>query len=195
MAEGKQKAAANRPGRRRKRAVGAPADDSEAPLRSDLPRSAVLASPTDELNQAIVRLLQEDGRLPFKDVADALDVSEGTVRNRVNWMKASGMLRIVAIADPTSINYTADAMIGIKVAPGSTPKRLAERLVPHPEVVYIIWVSGRYDLLVEIVADSRDQFMTFLERHCFDQSDIASVEVMTGLTMYKNQFLLKRALA
>ncbi|MEX0810111.1 MAG: AsnC family transcriptional regulator [Dongiaceae bacterium] len=192
MAESSQKSGA---GRRRKRAAGAAAADAETPLRSDLPRSAVLASPTDELNQAIVRLLQDDGRLPFKDIADALDVSEGTVRNRVNWMKASGMLRIVAIADPTSINYTADAMIGIKVAPGSTPKRLAERLVPHPEVVYIIWVSGRYDLLVEIVADSRDQFMTFLERHCFDQSDIASVEVMTGLTMYKNQFLLKRALA
>ncbi|MEX2201987.1 MAG: AsnC family transcriptional regulator [Dongiaceae bacterium] len=190
MAESSQKSAA---GRRRKRATGAA--DTDGSLRSDLPRSAVLASPTDELNQAIVRLLQEDGRLPFKDIADALDVSEGTIRNRVNWMKASGMLRIVAIADPTSINYTADAMIGIKVAPGSTPKRLAERLVPHPEVVYIIWVSGRYDLLVEIVADSRDQFMTFLERHCFDQSDIASVEVMTGLTMYKNQFLLKRALA
>ncbi|MDZ4734776.1 MAG: AsnC family transcriptional regulator [Rhodospirillaceae bacterium] len=193
MAESSEKSGA---GRRRKRAPGAPADvEARSEARSDLPRSAVLASPTDELNQAIVRLLQDDGRLPFKDIADALDVSEGTVRNRVNWMKASGMLRIVAIADPTSINYTADAMIGIKVAPGSTPKRLAERLVPHPEVVYIIWVSGRYDLLVEIVADSRDQFMTFLERHCYDQSDIASVEVMTGLTMYKNQFLLKRALA
>jgi Lrp/AsnC family transcriptional regulator for asnA, asnC and gidA len=193
MADGKQKSTERRSGRHRK--VDPDSNGSDAPLRADLPRSAVLASPADELNQAIVRLLQEDGRLPFKDIADALDVSEGTVRNRVNWMKASGMLRIVAIADPTSINYTADAMIGIKVAPGGTPKRVAERLVPHPEVVYIIWVSGRYDLLVEIVADSRDQFMSFLERHCYDQSDIASVEVMTGLTMYKNQFLLKRALA
>jgi Lrp/AsnC family transcriptional regulator, regulator for asnA, asnC and gidA len=193
MAEGNQKLTDRRSGRRRNQA--ADSNGSDAPLRADLPRSAVLASPTDELNRAIVRLLQEDGRLPFKDIADALGVSEGTIRNRVNWMKASGMLRIVAIADPTSINYTADAMIGIKIAPGSTPKRVAERLVPHPEVVYIIWVSGRYDLLVEIVADSHDQYMNFLERHCYDQSDIASVEVMTGLAMYKNQFLLKRALA
>ena len=162
--------------------------------RNGRPRSAELASPTDELNKSIVRLLQQDGRMAFKDIADALGVSEGTVRNRVGWMKSSGMLRIVAIADPTSMNYTADAMIGIKVSPGATPKALAERLAQHPEVVYILWVSGRYDLLVEIVADSRDEFMSFLERQCFDQPDIASIEVMTGLAMYKNQFLLKRAL-
>ncbi len=159
-----------------------------------MPRSSELASPTDELNKAIVRMLQQDGRAPFNEIAEALKVSEGTIRNRVNWMKASGMLRIVAIADPTSMNYTADAMIGIKVAPGSTPKQLAVRLAQFQEVVYILWVSGRYDLLVEIVADSRDEFMNFLERECFDHPDIASIEVMTGLAMYKNQFLLKRAL-
>jgi len=166
---------------------------AEDARRNGRPRSAELASPTDELNRAIVRMLQQDGRVPFKEIAEALDISEGTVRNRVNWMKSSGMLRIVAIADPTSINYKADAMIGIKVAKESTPKKLAERLAAHTEVVYILWVSGRYDLLVEIVADTRDEFLGFLERHCYDQPDIASMEVMTGLAMFKNQFLLKRA--
>jgi len=139
-------------------------------------------------------MLQQDGRVPFNEIAEALNVSEGTVRNRVNWMKASGVLRIVAIADPTSMNYMADAMIGIKVATGATPKQLAVRLAEFPEVVYILWVSGRYDLLVEIVADSREEFMSFLESQCFNHPDIDSIEVMTGLAMYKNQFLLKRAL-
>jgi len=114
-----------------------------------LPRSATLSSPTDQLNRAIVRLLQEDGRLPFKTIAEKLGTSEGTVRNRVGWMKSSGMLRIVAVADPTAMNYRADAMLGIKVASGSTPAKVGERLAVHPEVVYILWVSGRFDLLVE----------------------------------------------
>ena len=171
-----------------------PAPASGAAVVRSMPRSSELASPTDELNKSIVRMLQQDGRVPFNEIAEALNVSEGTVRNRVNWMKASGVLRIVAIADPTSMNYMADAMIGIKVATGSTPKQLAVRLAEFPEVVYILWVSGRYDLLVEIVADSREEFMSFLEGQCFDHPDIASVEVMTGLAMYKNQFLLKRAL-
>ena len=151
-----------------------------------------MSSPTDRLNRAIIALLQEDGRLPFKTIAEKLDVSEGTVRNRVSWMKQSGMLRIVAVADPTAMDYRADAMLGIKVASGTTPAKVAERLAVHPEVVYILWVSGRFDLLVEVVCESEEDFLGFLSRHCFDQSDLGTVEVMTGLAMYKNQFLLKQ---
>lgn len=157
------------------------------------PRSAALSSPSDRLNRAIIGLLQEDGRLPFKTIAERLDVSEGTVRNRVGWMKRAGMLRIVAVADPAAMDYRADAMLGIKVAPGATPARVAERLGAHAEVVYILWVSGRFDLLVEIVCESEDEFLNFLAKHCYDQTDIGRLEVMTGLAMYKNQFLLKQA--
>ncbi len=165
---------------------------SQGRIGAGLSRSATLSSPTDQLNRAIVRLLQEDGRLPFKTIAEELDVSEGTVRNRVGWMKSSGMLRIVAVADPTAMNYRADAMLGIKIAPSSSPAKVGERLAVHPEVVYILWVSGRFDLLIEIVSESEEDFLEFLSKHCFDQEDIASLEVMTGLAMYKNQFLLKQ---
>jgi Lrp/AsnC family transcriptional regulator for asnA, asnC and gidA len=167
-------------------------DNGGNKFAAGLPRSAALSSPTDQLNRAIIRMLQEDGRLPFKTIAEALDVSEGTVRNRVSWMKQSGMLRIVAVADPTAMNYRADAMLGIKVAPNTTPAKVAERLAVHPEVVYALWVSGRFDLLVEVVCESEDDFLRFLSKHCFDQADIGTVEVMTGLAMYKNQFLLKQ---
>lgn len=184
-AAGAPQIAESRPHGRQKGRIGAGTHQS-------LPRSATLSSPTDQLNRAIVRLLQEDGRLPFKTIAQKLDVSEGTVRNRVGWMKSSGMLRIVAVADPTAMNYRADAMLGVKVAPSSSPAKVGERLAVHPEVVYILWVSGRFDLLIEIVSESEEDFLEFLSKHCFDQTDIASVEVMTGLAMYKNQFLLKQ---
>jgi Lrp/AsnC family transcriptional regulator for asnA, asnC and gidA len=173
----------------------AEADGAAGAIGANLPRSATLSSPTDQLNRAIVRLLQDDGRLPFKTIAKKLGVSEGTVRNRVGWMTRAGMLRIVAVADPTAMNYRADAMLGVKVAPASSPAKVAERLAVHPEVVYILWVSGRFDLLVEIVCESDANFLDFLTQHCFDHDDIASLEVMTGLAMYKNQFLLKQDFA
>ena len=163
-------------------------------LHGGLPKSSILASPMDALNRAIVDLLAQDGRVAFKEIAERLEVSEGTVRNRVNWMKRSGMLRIVAIADPTAFHYKADAMLGLKVASSSSPKKVAERLARHGEVVYILWVTGRFDLLVEIVTETEEGFLEFLERHCHDQADIAQIEVMSGLAMYKNQFLLKRDL-
>ena len=156
------------------------------------PKLRGIASPDDELNRSIIKMLQEDGRLPYKDIATALDVSEGTIRNRVQSMKQSGALKIVALADPMAIRYKADAMIGIKAASPATPRKVAERLSQYAEVVYVMWVSGRFDLLIEVVCDSSESFQTFIENHCFGSDDIDQIEVMTGIEMFKNQFLLKR---
>jgi len=155
-------------------------------------RSRGIASTEDDLNRAIIKMLQDDGRLPYKDIARALEVSEGTIRNRVQSMKQSGALKIVALADPMAIRYQADAMIGIKVAHPATPRQVAHRLSEHGEVVYVLWVSGRYDLLIEVVCETSSAFQEFLEQHCFGHDDIDQIEVMSGIEMFKNQFLLKR---
>ncbi|MCS5592017.1 MAG: AsnC family transcriptional regulator [Gammaproteobacteria bacterium] len=145
----------------------------------------------DKLNQQIIAMLEIDGRLPFKEIAKTLDVSEGTVRNRVNRLKDAGVLQIKALVDRSAINYATDSMLGIKVAPTSSPSEVAKRLQNCSEIVFIIWVTGRYDLLVEIVSDGDDTLCRFLEEHCFNKDDISNIEVMKGLTTYKNQFLLK----
>ena len=151
-----------------------------------------LSSPTDDLNQRIIRLLQDDGRAAYDVIGQQLGVSGGTVRNRVTRMRDAGMLRIVAVVDPVAVDYEADAMLSIKAAPGVAPAALAQRLEPHPAVVYIMWVSGRYDLLVEVVCDEETELAIFLDEHIHGHSDIAHVEVMTRIGMIKNQFLLKR---
>lgn len=149
------------------------------------------ASTEDDLNREIIKMLQQDGRLPYRDIATALDVSEGTIRNRVQSMKKAGALRIVALVDPTEVRYKADAMIGLKVAPGYSVEQVSERLGRSSDVVYILWVAGRYDLLIEIVTNSHSDFHEFLEKEIHTQPDIASSETMSGLKNFKNQFLLK----
>ena len=151
-----------------------------------------LSSPRDDLNQQIIRLLQDDGRAAYDLIAQKLGVSGGTIRNRVARMREAGMLRIVAVADPVAVDYETDAMLGIKTAPGVAPADVAHRLDPHAAVVYIMWVSGRFDLLVEVVCDQETEFALFLNEHIHGQPDIAHVEVMTRIGMFKNQFLLKR---
>lgn len=151
-----------------------------------------VSSPYDELNRRIVGMLQEDGRVSFRTIAEALNVSEGTVRNRVNWMKEAGQLAIVAIVDPASITYRSDAMLGIKVAPGHTPEEVAWRIGKHPQAVYVLWVGGRFDLLIEVVVDAESELSDFMNAHIYKDPGIGSVEIMTGIQMFKNQFLLKR---
>ena len=154
-------------------------------------RISLLSLPFDDLNQRIIRLLQDDGRAAYDVIGQKLGVSGGTIRNRVARMREAGMLRIVAVVDPVAVDYETDAMLGIKTAPGVAPATVARRLDPLTAVVYVMWVSGRFDLLVEVVCDEGAQFANFLNEHIHGHPDIAHVEVMTRIGMFKNQFLLK----
>ena len=154
-------------------------------------RVSQLSSPFDDLNQRIIRLLQEDGRAAYDVIGQQLGVSGGTIRHRVARMREEGMLRIVAVVDPVAVDYESDAMLGIRTAPGVTPSEVAKRLDPHPAVVYMMWAAGRFDLLVEVVCDEDTELAIFLNEHIYGQSDIAHIEVMTRIGMFKNQFLLK----
>ena len=145
----------------------------------------------DALNRQIVQALRQDGRKPFSEIAQKLNVSEGTIRNRVAAMKTAGVLKIVAITDASAEEYRTEAILGIKIAAGYDPAATASRLGEIPDIVYVAWISGRYDLLVEVVSTDEPSLLQLLSEHVHCQADIASVEVMTGMKNFKNQFLLK----
>ena len=151
-----------------------------------------IRSPSDELNSQIIAILEADGRTPFSEIAHALGVSEGTIRNRVSALRDANMLRIVAIADPVAREYKTDAILGVKVAPGVAPSEVASRFQDDQRVVFALWVAGSFDLILEIVSDDADALQQFLEEEIHSATDIANVEVMLGMKNFKNQFLLKR---
>ncbi|QIE47467.1 Lrp/AsnC family transcriptional regulator [Pseudohalocynthiibacter aestuariivivens] len=143
------------------------------------------------MNQKIIRLLQQDGRMAFSEIAQLLDVSEGTIRNRVSGLRDNNMLHIVALADPVVNEYSTDAIIGVNVAPGVTPAEIAAQLQDDYRVVFILWVAGTFDLVVEIVSDDHEVLKDFLEEKIYPNPGIAKADVMVGLKNLKNQFLLK----
>jgi Lrp/AsnC family transcriptional regulator for asnA, asnC and gidA len=147
----------------------------------------------DELNRKILEYLQEDGRTPFSAIARQLGTSEGTVRNRVQQMRDAGALQIAAIIDPMAIKYKVDAIIGVNVASPNLPRLVAERLSVLEQTTYIFWVAGRFDLLVEVVCSSDLAFEEFIEEQLCQQTDISQFEIMSGIKMYKNQFILRDA--
>lgn len=53
-------------------------------------------------------------------------------------------------------------------------------------MTYVVLVAGRFDLLVEIICADQEQLRAFISEHCYHISDIASVEPMMALAMYKN---------
>jgi Lrp/AsnC family transcriptional regulator, regulator for asnA, asnC and gidA len=143
-------------------------------------------SALDAIDFTIIRILQDDGRAAFTAIAKQLGISEGAVRNRVGQLIESKVLRIMGVADPMALGYDAYAMVGLKVTSGHDPQKAAHYFRDRDEVTYVIFVAGRYDLLIEVICKTHDQLALFLREHCYNRDDLASVEPMVGLAMYKN---------
>jgi Lrp/AsnC family transcriptional regulator for asnA, asnC and gidA len=109
-------------------------------------------------------------------------------------MRDAGALQIAAIIDPMAIKYKVDAIIGVNVASPNLPRVVAERLSALEQTTYIFWVAGRFDLLVEVVCSSDQAFEQFIEEQLCQQTDVSQFEIMSGIKMFKNQFILRDAI-
>lgn len=158
--------------------------ENEKDDRADLESRKALGS--DELNRRIIARLQEDGRTPYLSIARDLGTSEGTVRNRVNQMIEAKVLKIIAVADPIALGNDGYAMIAMRLAAGADPRVVAKRLEQLDNVTYILFASGQYDILVEVICPTNADLRDFLLAHCYNQPDIATVEPMMALAMYKS---------
>lgn len=143
-------------------------------------------SQIDATDLAIIQILQSDGRTSFTSIAKQLNISEGAVRNRVNQLTESKVLKVIGVANPIALGYDAFALIGIDIAPASDPQVIGHYFSALDEVTYVVFVAGRYDLLVEVVCETQEQLAAFLRQHCYARADITTVEPMVGLVMYKS---------
>jgi len=162
------------------------AHDDAAPEWGNLPVSNVSAV-TDPLNRAIVQLLQDDGRMSYSAIGRRLNISEGAVRNRVNRMMEEKVFKIMAVADPVKLGYSAYAMIGLQLSPGANPEQIANEFRRSSEVLFVMFTAGRYDLLVEVMFETQDELRAFLVEDCYARPEIKTVEPMLPLAMYKYQ--------
>ena len=68
----------------------------------------------DENDKNILRHLMEDGRKSNVDIADAMGVSEETVRRRKVSLQRDGVYEIVAVPDYHKLGYGVEILLGIE---------------------------------------------------------------------------------
>ena len=105
----------------------------------------------DSLDREILAILRRDSRTPYTEIADRLDVSEGTVRNRVERLVDDGVIERFTIATRTG---NVKAMIEVGVAVDVDTTAVSERMAEWSEVDFVWQVSGEEDIVV--VVDAAD---------------------------------------
>src|ERR1700728_634155 len=98
----------------------------------------------DRTNRVIIEELQRDGRRPYGAIAKTVGLSEAAVRQRVQRLRETGVMEIVAVTDPLQLGFRRQAMIGVR-AEGDL-RVVADKLAEIPEVEYVVICAGSFDL-------------------------------------------------
>jgi DNA-binding Lrp family transcriptional regulator len=128
---------------------------------------------TDDLDRAILRLLEEDGRLANLEIARRLGVSESTVRKRINRLVQRDGMRVKAsLADDTRLT---EMLFLINAEPGCR-LAVAERLAGFADVQYVAVTTGGYDVVARAAFRSDADALDFLVRHLESADGVRTVQ-------------------
>jgi Lrp/AsnC family transcriptional regulator, regulator for asnA, asnC and gidA len=146
---------------------------------------APAAEQTDDLDRRIIEALQENGRTPFLKLAEALGVSEGTIRSRYNRLCDADMLQIVGVTNPLRLGFDSSALVGIKVA--GSPIDVAEAIAGWEEASYVVVTAGQFDVVVELICADRLHLMDVVSR-IRELDEVLSSETFAYLALVKQLY-------
>ena len=116
----------------------------------------------DDLDLAILRLLQEDARMPCSEMARRLGyASSRTIRNRLSKLIDKQIVALSAGAVPESLGFVIAADVYIDVEAGKVTE-VADALCELPEVYYAALVTGESDISAAVVATDVDSLQTLI---------------------------------
>ncbi|MEL6123835.1 MAG: Lrp/AsnC family transcriptional regulator [Bacteroidota bacterium] len=133
----------------------------------------------DQFDIDILNQLEKDGKKPFSQIAEDLQISNTMVHQRVNRLKKEGVLSHHSIViDEKRLGFEWGAFTGITLHDGSDTSRVIEELKGVPEVTECYHISGSFMLFVRIVARNSEHMREVLYHKIEDIKGISKTESM-----------------
>jgi Lrp/AsnC family transcriptional regulator for asnA, asnC and gidA len=114
----------------------------------------------DNLDRWLVRYLQDNPRATYVTIARETDVSESTIKRRVEALIERNVLVPAMLPDIFQLGYATSAFVGLSVDLKQLDV-IASELASLPETAMVAETMGRYDLIV-FVAESSIQSLRLL---------------------------------
>jgi DNA-binding Lrp family transcriptional regulator len=139
----------------------------------------------DDLDRRVIDALQRDGRMSFASLGERLEVSESTVRARVNRLIEDHVIRVTAVAKRNNVTRSVAMGLGINVR--GDGREIIDTLRSLTAVEFAATSIGAYDLLVTLSAGSLEDLQTVVDR-IRDEPDVRRIESWVHLAIIKESY-------
>lgn len=143
--------------------------------------------PLDTLDRQLVEMLQRDGRASYADLAELVGLSPAATRQRVQRLLDAGVVKVVGVTDPLALGYPVMAALGVRVE--RNVREVADRIADIHGVIYVVFTSGSFDLLVEVLCEDSSRLLAVIDDEVRAIKDVRSVESFTYFGIHTHRFV------
>lgn len=141
----------------------------------------------DDTDRKLIDALQHDGRASYADLAALVSLSPAATRVRVQRLIDGGVVKIVGVTDPLALGYPVMAALGVRVE--RNVRQVADRIADIDGVIYVVFTSGSFDLIVEVVCADSARLLTVIDDEIRSISGVRSVESFTYFGIHTHRFV------
>ena len=141
----------------------------------------------DELDTLIVHELQKNGRSSNRRVADALGVSEGTIRQRLTKLEAAKLMRLGVVADAETLGLVAGAYVRIRAEPRAV-RDIAKTIASFEPCAFVGLTVGRFDIIAFFNATSREEIVDVIDNQIAVLQGVVAVDVREPVGYAKHRY-------
>jgi Lrp/AsnC family transcriptional regulator for asnA, asnC and gidA len=141
----------------------------------------------DDTDAAIIDLLRQNGRMSNREVGRALQISEGTVRQRLKKLIESKAMRLGMVTDFEASGLAAGVILRIKALPART-RTIAAELALLEACTFVALTFGQFDIVAVFVNKSRTDAAEMIDKRIKTIQGIQSIEVQEPVSYAKHRY-------
>ncbi len=131
----------------------------------------------DDINQKLIQELTKNGLTSHADIARNLGVNQATISRRVASLLKKGIIKIVAVPNPSKFGYLANAYIMLGTEHANVNEICAE-LNKHPQILYSVTLMVGFDILTGVQFPNPELLYQFIKEKMSLIRGISTIETL-----------------
>ncbi len=151
------------------------------------------AAEIDELDEKILKLITQNARIPFLEVARECGVSGAAIHQRVQRLMNIGVLSgSEFIVNPQKMGYNTCAFMGIYLEKAKYHSQVVEALMKIPEIIECHMTTGQYAIFIKLQTKTNNHLKKLIDEQLQEIEGIARTETFISLELeFKRQVPIK----
>ena len=143
----------------------------------------------DKIDYQIIDMLQQDGRMTIRDMAQRLKLSTTPIFNRIKKLEADGVIeKYIAQINPKKVDKGLFAFVHLSIKEHSKEAvdAIVEQVTGFKEVMECHYVTGGADFVLKVLVKNMEEYNAFVTEKLFTVKNIGKIDSLLSLSMPKH---------